>query len=246
MPYSYLTASLDDLTRFATTQLAGGRYGDTTLLSADTTQRMQTGQVSTGGSGRYGLGWRETTLTGPDARIVWHAGATPGYFSHLVLVPETRIGVVVLANAYSLAMDPLLVSAAFNIARVLHAAPTVEAEPDPLLTGGLVGLVGLAALLVVALAWAVVRVVRRRRSGAARCRREIVRTVGWVVGCGGLAATVVWGVPALQGADGLGQVSLWMPDAAQVIGGVAGLAAMVALTRLAGLALAPRRSTPDR
>jgi CubicO group peptidase (beta-lactamase class C family) len=85
--------------------LRGGRYAGAQILPPKGISQTHTGLIGTGTSGRYGLGWRDSTLDDTGTRIVWHAGATPGYFSHLVLTPESDLGVIVLANAYGPARD---------------------------------------------------------------------------------------------------------------------------------------------
>ncbi|MGW0436314.1 serine hydrolase domain-containing protein [Micromonospora sp. NPDC003197] len=243
VPYGYLAASLEDLTHFATTQLTGGRYGDSQLLSASGIAQSHTGQVAVGNRGRYGLGWRDTVLTctctctgtGTGTRIVWHAGAVPNSFSHVVLVPESELAIVVLSNVYSLAMDPPLTGIAFDVARILHGGTVTTAEPDPLLTGALVTMVTIASLLLAGLVWTLVRAIRRRRSadqpgGAPTRGRLLATTVGSLVGCAALAIGAVWGLPAASGA-GPAQVLLWAPDLGQASVAVAVLATALAVVR---------------
>ncbi|GAB2927340.1 hypothetical protein GCM10027280_13430 [Micromonospora polyrhachis] len=251
VPYGYLAASLDDLTHFAIAQLNDGRYGNTRLLSASGIAQAHTNQMPVGGGGRYGLGWRDTVLTGTgtdtDTRIVWHAGAVPNSFSHVLLVPGSDLAVVVLSNVYSLAMDPPLTGIAFDVARILHGGAPTMAEPDPLLTGALIAMVTIAGLLLAGLVWTLVRAIRRRRSanrpsGAPTRGRLLATTVGWLVGCAALAIGAVWGLPAASGA-GPAQVLLWAPDLGQTSVAVAVLATTLALVRivLAGHALADLR-----
>jgi CubicO group peptidase (beta-lactamase class C family) len=232
VPYGYLAASLEDLTHFVTAQLRGGRYGTTQILSPQGIAQTHTGQVSTGGSGRYGLGWRDSTLDGTTSRIVWHAGAAPGYFSHLVLAPDADLGVIVLANAYSPAMDAPLAAAAFNLIRISQAQPIQPASTDPAFTAALAALYATAGLLLAALAWSTLRAIRRPAS-LSSARREIASTVGWLAGCAALITGTTWALPASMGA-GLTQALLWTPDIGHAILTVAVLAAALALVRVAG------------
>jgi CubicO group peptidase (beta-lactamase class C family) len=230
VPYGYVAASLEDLTHFVMAQLDGGRYAGTQVLSADGITRMHAGQADTGSGGRYGLGWRDTGPDGTDNRIVWHAGATPGYFAHLVLAPDSGLGVIVLVNSYSLAMDGPLAAMAFNIARLARGAAPTPSAADPMLSGALYGLLAVAGLLAICGAWALARVVRPRRVPASRVRITAT-AAGWVVGCAVLATLVVTALPAAMGGD-LGQAMLWTPDIGWVIIAVATLAGTVAVTRI--------------
>jgi CubicO group peptidase (beta-lactamase class C family) len=44
----------------------------------------------------YGYGWRQDSFRG--RRLVWHTGGVSGFLAYVAMLPEERIGVVVLAN----------------------------------------------------------------------------------------------------------------------------------------------------
>jgi CubicO group peptidase (beta-lactamase class C family) len=237
VPYGYLAASLDDLTRFVSANLDGGRR----LLSTASIAAMHTGRTDAGSAGRYGLGWRESRLDGVGARIVWHAGATPGYFAHVVVAPESGLGVVVLANSYSYAMDGTLADMAFTVARMAHGAgPGAPAAADPVLTASSYGLVALAAILLIAVAWSARRLVRP--SGRTLPRRRRIVAAAWVAGCATLAGGVL-AVPAAMGGD-LGLALLWAPDIGWTIVAVLVLTGILMLLRV-GTALRTARRNGD-
>lgn len=196
-PYGYIAASLDDMAKFTMAQLSG--TPEMTL--------MHTGQVDTH-PGRYGFGWRQSD------DLVWHAGATPGFFSIVMLIPEQKTGIVVLSNVYSPAMDPALASVAFDIARILRGENPDPQPSDSLFTIALVALIAVAVALIAGIVWSIVR----RKGGFV-----------WAIACGVLAALALVGVPAAFGA-GLRQVILWTPDlgwttvAVAVSAGVLGVA----------------------
>jgi CubicO group peptidase (beta-lactamase class C family) len=223
VPYGYLAASLDDTTRFVAAQLDGGAG----VLSPQGIDLTHTGLADTG-NGRYGLGWRDST-SDSGARLVWHAGATPGYFAHIVLSPDTRTGVVVLSNVYSLAMDPALASAAFDVAAIMRGERPDPRPADRTFTYVLGGLVLLAVGLVVA----IVRAPWKARG----------RPVLWLLGGGALATAVVVGLPAAAGA-GLRQVLLWTPDVGWTGVTVAALAVLLGLTRAGTITYRRFRSAP--
>ncbi|MGC5284905.1 serine hydrolase domain-containing protein [Micromonospora sp. DT231] len=235
VPYGFLAASLDDLTHYAIAQLNGGRYGDTRILGADSTKQMHTGTVSTG-HGSYGFGWRNSTLDGVGTRIVWHAGATPDYFTHLVLAPESNLAVIIMTNIYGLPMDAPLSAGAFNLARILHGGTPTAAAADPVHVWVLTGLLGVAVVLITALVWSWTRLIRRLRHGTippARSRvRSIIATTAWTCGSAAVAAGAAKVPSFWQGAD-LAKLQLWAPDLGHAIIAVVALATALALTRLA-------------
>ncbi|GAA0929003.1 hypothetical protein GCM10009558_041980 [Virgisporangium aurantiacum] len=208
-PYGYLAASVDDAARFVAAQWDGGG-----ILSTESLDEMHTGRVDTH-PGTYGFGWRDTAAD-DGTRLVWHAGATPGYFSHVVLMPATRTGVVVLSNVYSPALDPALAAAAFDVATILRGGRPDPGEADGLLTIVLVALVVVAVALLAGIGLAVTG-----RGGS---------NIAWSLGCGALVAAMLFAVPAAFGA-GLRQVLLWTPDLGWTTVAVAGLAGALGLIR---------------
>jgi CubicO group peptidase (beta-lactamase class C family) len=223
VPYGFLAASLDDLTHYTIAQLGGGTWAGTRILSAENTAGMHTGTADTG-YGTYGFGWQNTTLDGVDQPVVWHAGATPDYFSHIVLVPGADLAVVVAANVYGLAMDPVLSAAAFDLARITLGGAAGSASPDPFHLWTLTGLLAIAAVLLAALIWSL--------TGRARRTGSWARTIGWLVfaGAAGYGAAVL--IPSLWKGAGLAKVQLWAPDVGHAAHLVIALSAVLALTRL--------------
>ncbi|MBQ1020755.1 beta-lactamase family protein [Micromonospora sp. D93] len=235
VPYGFLAASLDDLAHYAIAQLGGGRYGDTRILEAQSMRQLQAGAVATG-HGTYGFGWRNSTLDGVGTRIVWHAGATPDFFTHIVLAPDSNLAVIIMTNVYGPYMDPLLSAGAFNLARILHGGSPATASEDPMQVWALAGLLGVAAVLLTLLVWSWARVLRRRRGACVppvRSRgRTIAATCTWIGACALVAVGAAWQVPALWEGAGLAKLQLWAPDVGHGIRVVVVLAAALALTRL--------------
>ncbi|MFC7550375.1 serine hydrolase domain-containing protein [Plantactinospora sp. GCM10030261] len=248
VPYGYVAASVTDLSHFATAQLNGGRYGTSQLVEPETVERMHRGTAAISSGGAYGLGWRDTTLDQTGARIVWHGGALPGYFAHLLVVPDADLAVVVLANRYSLADDGPLTSIGFDVVRMLTGGSAEPAAADPMLTWLAPALLAVAGVLALALIGTVVRGVRRLRAGPRGAvttgrsgRRAVIATAGWVLGYGLLAGAVSWGLPSLFGGRGLDFFAFWMPDVRHAVIAVVALAVSNALVRV-GLTVATVRA----
>lgn len=101
MGYGYLTGSIDELSRYASSQ-----------LSAPASNSLDT--VPTGSGTAYGYGWYIETL--PDGtEMRWHSGAVPGYFTHVALVPERHLAVVFATNRYGELEADKLASAARSL-----------------------------------------------------------------------------------------------------------------------------------
>jgi CubicO group peptidase (beta-lactamase class C family) len=109
-------SSVHDLSKWMNAQLAGGVYagtGDTAkrLFSAQRQREMWTVltpipvrpssvpelAAATPLSSGYGQGWQLSDYSGN--RLVWHTGGWPGQVSRLTLMPDKKIGVIVLTSA---------------------------------------------------------------------------------------------------------------------------------------------------
>ncbi|GAA4610013.1 CubicO group peptidase (beta-lactamase class C family) [Actinoplanes octamycinicus] len=214
LPYGYLGADLESMTRFASAML--------------TDCPGCTGWADIGGGSRYGFGWRESRVDG--VRAVWHAGATPGFFAHVVLAPEAGIGVVLLADVYSPLRDPALAAAAFDVLRLIRGG-----APQPVGGAALLDATPYALAVVVVLLG--VLLLRSRR------KRRTATTVCWALTGLALAGAAA-ALPPVLGGD-LGQALLWTPDLGWPISAVITLGGLVALVHLGGLARIRLRGVRD-
>jgi CubicO group peptidase (beta-lactamase class C family) len=108
-PAGSMSSSASDLARWVLMQLEGGAVGGTTLIPAPViaeTRAAHTAIPLSDGHRRwvpyrhlqsYGLGWFLFDYRG--RLVVAHDGGLPGTFSVMMLIPEERLGVVVLTNA---------------------------------------------------------------------------------------------------------------------------------------------------
>jgi len=96
IPAGNLYTTAEDLARFVRVLLAGGRAGQRQLLKPETLRQMFTVQLSAEKSG-FGLGFHVGRFRRHAA--VTHMGAVYGFTSSVTVLPEEKLGVVVLANA---------------------------------------------------------------------------------------------------------------------------------------------------
>jgi CubicO group peptidase (beta-lactamase class C family) len=98
VPAGYLISSAEDMTHYLLAQLNGGRYRTASILSPPGIDELHQPAVSTPKSGTsYGMGWFVGPINGIPA--IHHQGETFNFHANMVLVPQSRIGVVVLMNA---------------------------------------------------------------------------------------------------------------------------------------------------
>jgi hypothetical protein len=108
IPAAGLNTTVLDLSRFISMVFAEGWSRDHQILKPGTVAEMlrpQNGQVPLDLSFKVGLGWMLGSIGGLDIKnagpVAHHSGATLHHRSQLVILPEQKLGVVVLANSAS-------------------------------------------------------------------------------------------------------------------------------------------------
>jgi CubicO group peptidase (beta-lactamase class C family) len=106
VPAGGLNTSVLDLSRFVRMVLAGGKTGDRQLITPETVAEMlrpQNADVPIDLDFRVGLGWMLGDLGDIDIRndgsVAHHAGATLLFHGQMIVLPERKLGVVVLSNS---------------------------------------------------------------------------------------------------------------------------------------------------
>jgi CubicO group peptidase (beta-lactamase class C family) len=141
VPAGGLCSNVLDLARFMRAVLAGGTLDNKHALSESAihaTFEPQYADLPLDFGQRFGLGWMLSGLNiDGGGQQAWHNGGTKAYVSQLALLPETKLGVVVLANAdnagdlvYSSAEEALQL--ALEIRRGI-APPRKTFEPEVVL-----------------------------------------------------------------------------------------------------------------
>jgi CubicO group peptidase (beta-lactamase class C family) len=103
VPAGGLYSNVSDLARFMRCVLAGGTLDGTRVLDKNTlrtTMEPQHKGLPLDFGQRFGLGWMLSGLPiEGGGQQAWHNGGTKAFVSQLALLPESKLGVVVLANA---------------------------------------------------------------------------------------------------------------------------------------------------
>ncbi|OJH37212.1 serine hydrolase domain-containing protein [Cystobacter ferrugineus] len=133
-PAGSMRSSVLDMSRFIKMLLANGQAGETTLVQPGTLQEMWRQQnvgVPLDLDTRVGITWflEDLPLTnGQSARMVHHGGATLFFRSMLALLPEHKLGVMVLTNSSAAQkLAPFIAQEA--LARALKVKTGLEVAP---------------------------------------------------------------------------------------------------------------------
>ncbi len=101
-PSGFLISSAEDMTHYLIAQLNGGVYGNHQLLSPQGIATLHKPGAQISHLSSYGMGW---VIQGePGSTKIWHNGDVSNFHSNLLLLPDQRIGIVILINvsrAYS-------------------------------------------------------------------------------------------------------------------------------------------------
>lgn len=126
IPAGNLYSSASDMARFAKMLLAGGATADGRLVKADTLAQMSTPQLTEEKTG-FGLGFHVGHYA--KHRTIEHNGAVYGFSTSIVVLPESQIAVIVLANE-DIVPGPVKRISEAALALMLHAK-TGEPLPQP-------------------------------------------------------------------------------------------------------------------
>ena len=95
-PSSTLHANIEDMCKWAITNLNKGVYGDNRILESATYDQLWRPWTVTGWGTEIGLGWFLESYKGQE--IIEHSGGDTGFSSQMILIPESSIAIVVMVN----------------------------------------------------------------------------------------------------------------------------------------------------
>jgi CubicO group peptidase (beta-lactamase class C family) len=104
-PAGAISSSINDLSKWVMAQLNKGKIGDAQIIPANVIARtwapnsiLGNGgtQFNTGHFALYGLGWFLEEYNGK--KIVSHTGGVNGFVTSVTLIPEEKLGIIVLTN----------------------------------------------------------------------------------------------------------------------------------------------------
>jgi hypothetical protein len=96
-PAGAVWSNIEDMARYAITQMGGVAPSGRRVVSAAALQPTQTMEIEIQPGVGYGMGWGVVAdLHGQ--RVLTHDGGTAGFASLILLVPEAQLGVVILTN----------------------------------------------------------------------------------------------------------------------------------------------------
>lgn len=95
-PAGDMNSTVTDMSKWLTTLLAGGRFGDTQIVDPAALGYTFMPEVAINDQMSYAMGWIVNDT--PGGRVIWHNGGTMGFNAHVGFLPHLGVGVVVLSN----------------------------------------------------------------------------------------------------------------------------------------------------
>jgi CubicO group peptidase (beta-lactamase class C family) len=234
VPAGYISASAEAMSHYLIAHLNGGRYGAARVLSPVGVAQLHRPTIKIIAADRdiaYAMGWYVEQADGVP--LLWHPGNAPNFHADMLLTPQGRWGVVVLANGHN-SLSPDRETA---IARGVLGLLVGRQLATPLVTTSNLTLffvlLGVVVLQALGIARSIV-LLRRWRTQPARRPSSLLRVTGRVVLP--LLVSLAWalvclvGLPLLAGGS-LAVVLLTMPDLGVVLAGSGAVAAAWGVTR---------------
>ena len=102
-PAGGMLSSVNDMSRWLQFIFSDGRAQGVQLIKPETLQEMfkpQFAGLATDFGHKIGMAWMLSGLSMPDGQpLAWHNGGFPPYQAHLSLLPEQKLGVIILSNS---------------------------------------------------------------------------------------------------------------------------------------------------
>jgi hypothetical protein len=166
LPNGFLIISAEDMAHYLIAQLNGGRYRSASIISPAGMAAMHHPDVPTGTPDEYyGMGWYIGEVDGTPA--IYHSGANANFQTHILLLPEEKLGVAVMINVNGMPVNNRTSTIAKGVITLLKGN-----QPQPYVSKASMELV-LAlgsvyvpvAVSLVWIAWMVFRFIRRQKKG---------------------------------------------------------------------------------
>jgi CubicO group peptidase (beta-lactamase class C family) len=127
-PAGFLISSAEDMAHYVAAQLNSGAYAHHQLLSPRGIATLHTPASTMDHASSYGMGW--AIRRAPEVTTIWHDGDVSNFHSHLRLLPDQHLGIVVLMNVGASSNGAAIETVVDGIAATLlgrgPAAPTAS------------------------------------------------------------------------------------------------------------------------
>lgn len=225
--YGYLGGDIRQLTAFAALLLNEGAHEEGRLLHEESVADMQTGSIELSDTVEYGFGLRiDERNSDLGETTIWHGGAVNGFFTTMVLLPDSNQAIVVMQNIYGFFHDSELAMTGLNAARLLAGGDPVAPPANTFYLTLLTILTAVVLILAITIGVSLQRFWRLPKSTESR-KHLLAGTITYPLLGAALIGAVMW-VPLSMGARP-SIIRIWATDigwlmlATAALGGILGL-----------------------
>ncbi len=130
LPSGQLISSAEDMGHYLIAHLNEGRYNEAQILSSEGIVELHRPAVAavSGGvqMGHYGMGWYVEDQG--QARVVYHSGMCPDFYTYMALLPEQKKGVVMLVNVNHFSHELTLTEVGAGVVALLAGNPPMPIQ----------------------------------------------------------------------------------------------------------------------
>lgn len=146
-PAGFLISSAEDMAHYLIAQVNGGTYSENQVVSPAGIAALHSAGAQMGSSSSYGMGWIIRSQSGLTR--FEHNGDTSNFHSNMLVLPDQRIGIVVLTNIGASNNAAALNLPIEGVAAILRGHGLSErVDPPPDLIGPAIPLAALLILIL--------------------------------------------------------------------------------------------------
>jgi len=213
LPNGYLICSSEDLAHYLIAQLNDGRYGNANVLSPEGIAEMHKPVVPTESPETfYGMAWYIGTIN--KSPVIYHEGDNGNFQTFLLMLPQEKLGVVVLINVNGLAVNNATKQIAESVTAIVTGTQPQPYNTPEMLPKVIGSVVVPASVSILWVAWMVFRFIRRRNNGLPAKRSFL--WILWIIILPlivdlSLLGVLLFGIPVLWELP-LSGISVMFPD----------------------------------
>ena len=126
-PAGAINSNITDMARWIRLMLGRGDIDGRRLINDQSFNELVSPHIPAGANRSYGYGWVVDTWKGH--RMIWHNGGIDGFNAHLAMLPDERLGFILLTNVSSSQLPADTMNAVFT--NLVGAAEPVASASTP-------------------------------------------------------------------------------------------------------------------
>lgn len=153
LPSGFIISTAEDMAHYLIAQLNAGQYSGTQVVSSDAIQIMH--QPLNEINSSYAMGWKTGNIN--NLQTIEHSGSLETFYARVILLPDQKVGLVVLVNQNGLMNMMIFEKLIDNIVRLLQGI-----EPQRELSISMI-YAGINLIIILDLVWKSISLIKAPR-----------------------------------------------------------------------------------